>query len=144
MFSEQYMSHFQSPNYVGEMPDATTEAEVWYEESGCIDRVCLYLKLDDGVIRDVRFRARGCSGIVAACSAMCTLIAGRRVETAAKLDPMTIAIELGGVPQSKEHSLDLARKALLTAINQSAAPKTPTKVPLRAPAEMAVVGAQAQ
>ncbi|MBU1936810.1 iron-sulfur cluster assembly scaffold protein [bacterium] len=117
MYSEQFMYHFQSPRYVGVMPDATAEVEVCYEENGCMDWIRLYLKLDDGLIRDARFNVRGCSGVVAACSAMCTLVVGRRVEVASKLDPMTIAIELGGVPPNKEHSLRLARKALLTALN---------------------------
>ncbi len=119
MYSEQFMYHFQSPRYVGVMPDATAEVEVCYEENGCMDWIRLYLKLDDGLIRDARFNVRGCSGVVAACSAMCTLVVGRRVEVASKLDPMTIAIELGGVPPNKEHSLRLARKALLAALNGS-------------------------
>ena len=118
MYSEQYMYHFQSPVYVGELPDATAEVEECFEGNGCRDLVRLYLKLDDGMIRDVRFRARGCSGTVAACSAMCTLVVGQRIESAAKLDSMTISIELGGVPHEKEHSLDLARKALRAAIDQ--------------------------
>ena len=127
MYSEQFMYHFQSPRYVGVMPDATTEVEVCHEEDGCMDWIRLCLKLDDGLIRDARFHVRGCSGVVAACSAMCTLVVGRRVEVASKLDPMTIAIELGGVPPNKEHSLRLARKALLTALNGN---KPPMKVPL--------------
>ncbi len=126
MYSEQFLYHFQSPRYVGAMPDATAEVEVCYEENGCMDWIRLYLKLDDGLIRDARFHVRGCSGVVAACSAMCTLVVGRRVEVASKLDPMTIAIELGGVPPSKEHSLRLAKEALLTALNGT----TPT---LKAP-----------
>jgi nitrogen fixation NifU-like protein len=117
MYSEQFMYHFQSPRYVGTLPDATSEVEVCYEENGCKDWIRLYLKLDDGLIRDARFYVRGCSGVVAACSAMCTLVVGRRVEVASRLDPMTIAIELGGVPPSKEHSLRLARKALQSALN---------------------------
>ena len=126
MYSEQFMYHFQSPRYVGVMPDATAEVEVCYEENGCMDWIRLYLKLDDGLIRDARFYVRGCSGVVAACSAMCTLVVGRRVEVASRLDPMTIAIELGGVPPSKEHSLRLAKEALLTALNG----KTPSmKIP---------------
>lgn len=123
MYSAQYMDHFQSPLYVGELLDATAEVEVCYEGGGCADRVRLYLKLDDGVIRDVRFRVWGCSGAVAACSAMCSLIVGQRVEAAAKLDPVTIAIELGGVPQCKEHSLNLATKALVEAINNGSPAK---------------------
>jgi nitrogen fixation NifU-like protein len=118
MYSEQYMYHVQSPLFVGELSDATVQTDVCYEENGCMDRICLYLKLDDGVIRDVRFRARGCSGTVAACSAMCALISGRRIENAAQLDARTIAIELGGIPQNKEHSLELAKKALATAVAQ--------------------------
>jgi len=119
MYSEQFMYHVQSPLFVGELADATVQTDVCYEENGCMDRVCLHLKLEDGVIRDVRFRARGCSGTVAACSAMCTLIVGRHLESVAQLDPMTIAIELGGVPQNKEHSLELAKKALTLAVEQS-------------------------
>lgn len=118
MYSERYMYHFQSPLHVGEMPDATAQAEVCYEKNGCMDKVSLYLKLDDGVISDARFRARGCSGTVAVCSAMCTLLVGQRIEAASELDPATLAIELGGIPQDKEHSLNLARKALTAAINR--------------------------
>jgi len=123
MYSERYMYHFQSPLYVGEMPDATAQAEVCYEQNGCMDKVCLYLKLDDGVISDVRFRARGCSGTVAVCSAMCALLVGQRIETAAELDPATLAIELGGIPQNKEHSLSLARKVLTAAIERASSVK---------------------
>jgi nitrogen fixation NifU-like protein len=123
MYSERYMYHFQSPLHVGELPDATAQAEVCYEEDGCMDKVCLYLKLDDGVICDVRFRARGCSGTVAVCSAMCSLLVGQRIEAAAELDPATLAIELGGIPQDKEHSLRLARKALTSAIEKASTVK---------------------
>ncbi len=112
------MYHVQSPLFVGELSDATVQTDVCYEENGCMDRICLYLKLEDGVICDVRFRARGCSGTVAACSAMCALITGRRIENAAQLDPTTIAIELGGIPHDKEHSLELAKKALAAAVEQ--------------------------
>jgi nitrogen fixation NifU-like protein len=113
-YSQQYMHHFQTPQNIGDLEDADAVEEVHFTGQGCFDRIRIFAKKADGKVGKVTYRVRGCSGTIAACSAMSELAAGMPLEQAASIQGEDVARALGGVPDRKRHSVDLAAEALRT------------------------------
>ncbi|HEX7342918.1 MAG TPA: iron-sulfur cluster assembly scaffold protein [bacterium] len=114
MYSKEYMRHFQNPQNIGDLENADAVEEVRYTGEGCFDRIRIFGKKDDGKIAKVTYRVRGCSGTIAACSAMSELAAGLPLDQAASVQGSDVARALGGVPERKQHSVNLAEEALRT------------------------------
>jgi len=118
-YSDTYMDHFQSPRNVGEVENPSAKADVEHEGSGCFDRLRITLSVEDGKIREAMFKARACSGTIAAASMVTEWAKGKALEEAAEMTADKLAELLGGVPEKKVHSVELAaagmRKAALEA-----------------------------
>ena len=112
MYSKEYMRHFQNPQNIGDLEDADAVEEVRYTGEGCFDRIRIFGKKEDGKVAKVTYRVRGCSGTIAACSAMSEMAAGMAIESAASVHGDDVAKALGGIPDRKKHSVDLAAEAL--------------------------------
>ena len=113
MFPPAYLDHFERPRNQGTLDDATHRGQG--EDPACGDRLWLDLRVADGVIEAARFRVQGCSGSIAAGSALAHLLEGR----SARADAVTreeIDTALGGVPASKRHALRLATGVLEDAL----------------------------
>ena len=65
-YSEKVMDHFANPRNVGEMEDASGVGEVGNPKCGDIMR--MYIKVEDGIITDVRFKTFGCGAAIATSS----------------------------------------------------------------------------
>ena len=111
-YSEKYLKHFQNPQNVGEIPDPDGAAEVRHEGGGCFDRIKMTLKIEDGKIADAKYKLRACSGTIASSSAITTLTIGKAIEQARNIAVEDVLGELGGVPEKKIHSVELAVEAL--------------------------------
>ena len=111
-YSSQYMKHFTAPQNSGEVENPDAAAEVKHEGGGCLDQVRMTLKVEDGKISELKYRLRACSGTIAACSGITSIASGKTLEEAAKLGTEELLAELGGVPERKMHSVELAVKAL--------------------------------
>ena len=83
LYSEKVMEHFTNPRNVGEMPDANGVGEVGNAKCGDIMR--MYLKIEDGIIKDVSFKTFGCGAAIATSSMATELIKGKSIEDALKL-----------------------------------------------------------
>lgn len=121
----RYLDHFQHPRHASrlEKPDV----EVSAENPVCGDELTLGLRVREGRIEDLGFRARGCSGSIASASALCELALGQSLSEAAAIDRATLEAALGGLPQLKRHGADLAVDALRRALAAvSAAPSHPS------------------
>lgn len=114
LYSPEYMRHFQTPQNIGDLENADAVEEVHFTGQGCFDRIRIFARLDDHKIGRVTYRVRGCSGTIAACSAMSELAVGMPLEQAAGVQGEDVARALGGVPDRKRHSVDLAAEALRT------------------------------
>jgi nitrogen fixation NifU-like protein len=112
MYSKEYMRHFQNPQNIGDLEDADAVEELRYTGEGCFDRIRIFGKKEDGKIAKVTYRVRGCSGTIAACSAMSEMAVGMAIEGAASVQGGDVAQALGGIPDRKQHSVDLAAEAL--------------------------------
>lgn len=119
MFSETLLDHFQNPRNVGEIPDAQGEAEE--ENPICGDRLHLWLRLGDGAIEKIGWRAEGCAPAIAAASVLSEMVMGMAVEEARSLTRDRLADALGGVPARKMHAVILALTALDHALARASA-----------------------
>ena len=66
LYSEKVLDHFSNPRNVGEIEDADGVGEVG--NAKCGDIMKMYLKIDKGVISDVKFKTYGCGAAVATSS----------------------------------------------------------------------------
>ena len=66
MYSEKVMDHFMNPRNVGEIEDASGVGTVGNAKCGDIMKV--YLKIEDGVVIDAKFKTFGCGAAVATSS----------------------------------------------------------------------------
>ncbi|MCM0648773.1 Fe-S cluster assembly scaffold protein NifU [Clostridium swellfunianum] len=116
MYSEKVMDHFMNPRNVGEIPDANGVGEVGNAKCGDIMKV--YLKIEDDIIVDAKFKTFGCGSAIASSSMATELIKGKTVEEAWKLTNKAVAEALDGLPPVKMHCSVLAEEAIHKAINE--------------------------
>lgn len=114
-YSEKVMDHFMNPRNVGEIPDADGVGNVGNPVCGDIMR--MYIKVDNGVITDVKFKTFGCGAAIATSSMATELIKGKTIEEALKLSNKAVAEALGGLPPVKMHCSVLAEEAVRAAVD---------------------------
>ena len=115
MYSEQVMEHFKNPRNVGEIenPDGIG----YVGNAVCGDVMELYIRVEDGIIVDAKFKTFGCGAAIATSSMVTELVKGKRVEEALKISNRAVAEALGGLPSIKMHCSVLAEEALKSAID---------------------------
>ena len=113
-YSEKVMDHFMSPRNVGEIENADGVGTVG--NAKCGDIMKIYLKIEDGVIVDCKFKTFGCGAAIATSSMATELIKGHTVEEALKLTNSAVVEALEGLPPVKVHCSVLAEEAVKTAI----------------------------
>ncbi len=116
-YSAKYIEHFTNPRGIGEIEPSDGWSEVQHEGQGCFDKVKLTLRIDDGKVLDAKFRARACSGTIAACSALVEMIIDKDIDYVKSITADDIEKYLDGVPSKKRHSVELAVDALERALS---------------------------
>ena len=114
LYSEKVMDHFRNPRNVGQIENADGVGEVG--NPVCGDIMKIYLKIDGGVITDVKFETFGCASAIASSSMATELIKGQRVEDAMQLTNKAVAEALDGLPAYKMHCSVLAEEAIQAAL----------------------------
>ena len=115
MYSEKVMDHFMNPRNVGEIENADGVGEVG--NAKCGDIMKMYLKIENDVIVDAKFKTFGC-GAAGATSSMATeLVKGKTIEEALKITNKAVAEALDGLPPVKMHCSNLAEEAIRAAID---------------------------
>ncbi len=115
IYSEKVMEHFKNPRNVGEISDANGIGEVGNPKCGDIMKV--YLKVEDNIVKDVKFQTFGCGSAIASSSMATELIMGKTLEEAWELTNTAVAEALDGLPPVKMHCSVLAEQAIHKAIN---------------------------
>lgn len=110
MYSPQLLDHFQNPRNAGDLPDADATVEI--ENPVCGDVVRLSLKLHDGRITKIKFKAQGCVPAIACASALTELASGKTVDEARALTRENLILAVGTLPQASSHAAQLAIDAL--------------------------------
>ena len=82
----------------------------------CGDSMRVYLKVEEGVIRDAKFQAIGCAGAFASGSALTEMVKGKTLKEAEKITEQDVIKYLGELPGPKIHCARLAVDALRKSI----------------------------
>lgn len=114
MYSEKVMDHFTNPRNVGELPDANAVGEVGNLKCGDIMKI--YMKIENDIIVDVRFKTFGCGAAVATSSMATELVKGKSIQEALKLTNSAVMEALDGLPPAKVHCSVLAEEAIKSAL----------------------------
>lgn len=114
-YSEKVMDHFANPRNVGEIEDADGIGEVG--NAKCGDIMKMYIKVDNDVITDVKFKTFGCGAAIATSSMATELIKGKSVNDALKLTNKAVMEALDGLPPVKVHCSVLAEQAIKAAVS---------------------------
>ena len=114
LYTERVMDHFRNPRNVGVIEDADGVGEVG--NTVCGDIMKIYLKIEDGIVVDVKFNTFGCGSAIASSSMATELIKGRPVSEALELTNKAVAEALDGLPAHKLHCSVLAEQAVKKAV----------------------------
>ena len=115
LYSEKVFDHFSNPRNVGEIEDANGVGEVG--NARCGDIMKMYLKIEDGIIMDVKFKTFGCGAAIATSSMATEMIKGKPLDEALKLTNQAVVEALDGLPAVKIHCSVLAEEAVKAAIS---------------------------
>lgn len=113
-YSEKVMDHFMHPRNVGEIPDANGIGNVGNPICGDIMR--MYLKIENGIITDAKFKTFGCGAAISTSSMVTEMVKGKTIQEALEISNKTVAEALGGLPPIKMHCSVLAEEALRSAL----------------------------
>lgn len=78
LYQEVILDHYKRPRNFGELTEANRKAEGY--NPLCGDRVEVYVKLDNDVIQDVRFKGSGCAISTASASLMTDSLKGKTIQ----------------------------------------------------------------
>ncbi|MCX7912948.1 MAG: Fe-S cluster assembly scaffold protein NifU [Thermodesulfovibrionales bacterium] len=114
MYSQKVIDHFTNPRNVGEIPDA--DGVGMEGNPTCGDAMQIFIKVENDVIVDAKFKTFGCGAAIAVSSMITELVKGKTIDEALKISKETVAAELGGLPPQKLHCSNLGADALRKAI----------------------------
>jgi nitrogen fixation NifU-like protein len=110
MYSPQLLDHFENPRNAGDL--AAPDASAQVENPACGDVLKLTVKVNNGQITEIGFRAKGCVPAMACASALTELVKGKTIEEARDLKRVEVVHHVGGLPQASTHAAHLAMDAL--------------------------------
>lgn len=83
LYKQVILDHNKNPRNFGVLSNANSHAKG--HNPLCGDQLDLYLIIEDGIIKDVKFNGSGCAISKASASIMTSLIKGKKIEEANKL-----------------------------------------------------------
>lgn len=113
-YSDLVMEHFANPRNMGKMDNPSGVGKVG--NPVCGDVMELYIKVEDNVIVDAKFRTFGCGAAIATSSMVTEMVKGKTIEEALEISNKAVAQSLGGLPAVKMHCSVLGEQALKAAI----------------------------
>jgi nitrogen fixation NifU-like protein len=117
-YNEKVMEHFTNPRNVGEIENASGVGSAG--SSHCGDTMRVFLQIENGIIKDVKFKTLGCAAAMASSSMATELVKGKTIEEALAVTNKTVIDALGGLPEAKTHCSVLAEDALHAALKDYA------------------------
>ena len=99
LYSEKVMDHFMHPRNVGTIENADGVGEVG--NAKCGDIMKIYLKIENDIIKDVKFETFGCGSAIASSSMATEMIKGKSIHEALELTNKAVAEALDGLPAHK-------------------------------------------
>lgn len=114
MYSEKVIDHFYNPRNVGEIKNPDGVGQAGNEKCGDIMKI--YLKIENEIIKDAKFKTLGCGAAIATSSMATELIKGKNINEALKITNKVVMEALDGLPESKIHCSILAEETIRLAV----------------------------
>ena len=114
MYNPILLDHFQNPRNVGKLENANGVGFIG--DPGCGDFMCIYVYVENWLIKDISFLCQGCPSSIASASATTEMAKGKMIEDIISLTPEDVAQHIGGMPDEKLHCSNLGVEALSFAI----------------------------
>lgn len=116
MYSEKVKKYFENPINMGIIENADSIGII--ENEVCSDIIKIYLKVENGIIVDAKFEAKGCPPVIASCCVITKMIKNINIENAKYITANEIIEELDGLPNEKTHCAELVVNTLKKAISK--------------------------
>ena len=115
-YSEKVLDHYENPRNVGSFNSSDTSIGTGMVGApACGDVMRLQIKVEDGIIKDAKFKTYGCGSAIASSSLVTEWVKGKTLDQAGKISNSAIAEELA-LPPVKIHCSILAEDAVKAAI----------------------------
>lgn len=115
-YSDKVIDHYENPRNVGSFDKEDTDVGTGMVGApACGDVMKLQIKVEDGVIKDAKFKTYGCGSAIASSSLVTEWVKGRTLDEAQKISNSQIADELA-LPPVKIHCSILAEDAIKAAV----------------------------
>ena len=116
-YSQQVIDHYENPRNVGSFANSDiTIGTGMVGAPACGDVMKLQIKVENGIIKDAKFKTYGCGSAIASSSLLTEWVKNRTLEEAGSISNSSIAEELA-LPPVKIHCSILAEDAIKAAIN---------------------------
>ena len=115
-YSDKVIDHYENPRNVGKLE--TGDINVGTGVVGapaCGDVMRLQIRVEDGIIKDAKFKTYGCGSAIASSSLVTEWVKGKTLEQAGSIKNSDIAEHLS-LPPVKIHCSILAEDAIKAAI----------------------------
>ena len=115
-YSDKVIDHYENPRNVGSFnPSDASIGTGMVGAPACGDVMKLQIRVENGIIRDARFKTYGCGSAIASSSLLTEWVKGKTLDQAGKISNSAIAEELA-LPPVKIHCSILAEDAIKAAI----------------------------
>jgi len=114
LYSDKVMDHFRNPRNVGDMENPDGIGHVG--NPVCGDIMELYIKVEEGIVTDAKFKTFGCGAAIATSSMVTEMVKGKSISEALEISNKAVVEALDGLPPVKIHCSVLAEEALKSAI----------------------------
>ena len=113
-YGKRIYERWRNPRFMGPMENPTAHARV---TGSCGDTMEIYLRLEEGVVKEASYTTDGCGCSAACASVACELAVGKRTEEIAGITGETIVDILEGLPEDDVHCAFLAAETLQIALS---------------------------
>jgi nitrogen fixation protein NifU and related proteins len=115
-YSEKVIDHYENPRNVGKMDAGDVNVGTGMVGApACGDVMKLQIRVEDGIIKDAKFKTYGCGSAIASSSLVTEWVKGKTLEQAGSIKNAEIAEELS-LPPVKIHCSILAEDAIKAAV----------------------------
>ena len=115
-YSAKVLDHYENPRNVGTFdPKKDNIGTGMVGAPACGDVMRLQIEVEDGIIKDAKFKTYGCGSAIASSSLLTTMVKGMTLDRAGEIKNMDLAEELA-LPPVKIHCSVLAEDAIKSAI----------------------------
>jgi len=116
-YSDKVIDHYSNPKNVGTLDKSKLNVGTGLVGAPeCGDVMRLQIEVEDGLIKDAKFKTFGCGSAIASSSLATEWLKGKSLDEAVSIDNMSIVEELN-LPPVKIHCSVLAEDAIKAAIN---------------------------